>query len=198
MEERELVRRAMDGDVFAYGKLVKRHQKAAFGVAYLITRNTQAAEDAIQEAFLNAYRAMEKFRSETPFKPWLLRIVRNEALKQIRSSGRVRKLEYKVYEENVTDLNGREPSPESELLTWERGDELLDAVKELREEDRLVIACRYFFDLSEKETAEAMGCPKGTVKSRLARSLARLRRMLSGSALEAKIGRGEKKGERSG
>ena len=67
------------------------------------------------------------------------------------------------------------PSPEAALLGSERREELLAAIAELSEADRQVIACRYFLDLSEDETAAALGCARGTVKSRLARSFGRLR-----------------------
>ena len=70
---------------------------------------------------------------------------------------------------------GAVPSPEAALLDFERRDELLAAVAELPERDRQAIACRYFLDLSEEETAAALGCARGTVKSRLSRALGRLR-----------------------
>ena len=67
------------------------------------------------------------------------------------------------------------PSPESALLSAERRAELVDALNRLRSEDREVIACRYFLDLSEEDTAAALGWKRGTVKSRLSRALDRLR-----------------------
>ena len=178
MEERELVRRSRQGDVHAYGELVRQHQKIAFRVAYLVTKDTPAAEDVIQEAFVRAYRAISSFHPEAPFKPWLLQIVRNEALKHLRSSRRKARVEFRA-ENDLSLRAGVGPSPEEELLASERRAALIEAVKALREEDRLVIVYRYFFDLSERETAEALACPRGTVKSRLSRSIAKLRNSLS-------------------
>jgi RNA polymerase sigma-70 factor, ECF subfamily len=76
---------------------------------------------------------------------------------------------------------GAVPSPEAALLDLERRDELLAAVAGLPETDRQAIACRYFLDLSEEETAAALGCPRGTVKSRLSRALERLRERMEAS-----------------
>ncbi len=75
-----------------------------------------------------------------------------------------------------------EPTPELVALARERRQALLCALATLREEERLVVAYRYFLDLSEAEAAEALGCPRGTVKSRLSRALQRLRARLSGRA----------------
>jgi RNA polymerase sigma-70 factor (ECF subfamily) len=74
------------------------------------------------------------------------------------------------------------PSPEAALISGERHEELLAAVNGLREEDRLVIACRYFLELSEEETAAALGWRRGTVKSRLSRALDRLRAQIGEKA----------------
>jgi RNA polymerase sigma factor (sigma-70 family) len=76
---------------------------------------------------------------------------------------------------------GAVPSPEAALLDFERRDELLAAVAELPEHDREAIACRYFLDLSEEEMAAALGCARGTVKSRLSRALGRLRERMEAS-----------------
>ncbi|HTD78310.1 MAG TPA: sigma-70 family RNA polymerase sigma factor, partial [Chloroflexota bacterium] len=74
------------------------------------------------------------------------------------------------------------PSPEAAALLEERRQALLQAIRDLRDEDRLVVAYRYFFELSELEMAGALGCARGTVKSRLSRALGRLRGALAGMA----------------
>ena len=74
-----------------------------------------------------------------------------------------------------------EPSPERSVLAGERRAQLLAALNRLREEERLAVTCHYFLDLSEAEMAAALGCPRGTVKSRLSRALAHLRGLLSGA-----------------
>ena len=173
LEEHELVERARTGDAGAYAALVRGHQEIAFRTAYLITGNAADAEDAAQEGFVKAHRALHRFRAGEPLRPWLLTIVANEARNRVRAAGRRERLVLRVAEERRP--GGAVPSPEAALLDFEQREDLLAAVAGLPENDRQAIACRYFLDLSEEETAAALGCPRGTVKSRLSRALARLR-----------------------
>jgi RNA polymerase sigma-70 factor, ECF subfamily len=174
--ESELVERARRGDDRAYEELVRAHQGIAFRTAYLVTGSAADAEDAAQDAFVKAYRALGRFRPGAPFRPWLLRIVSNEARNRRRSAGRRAGLALRAAGEDPS--GGAAPSPEGALLASEQSGALLAAVNGLREEDRLVIACRYFLDLSEEETAAALDWRRGTVKSRLSRALGRLREQL--------------------
>lgn len=154
--------------------MVRRYQKIAFCVAYLITGDVDEAEDAMQEAFVKAYYAMGRFRVGAPFRPWLLRIVTNEARKRNRACRRRSRLGLVLSEDSFLRERA-DLSAEEGFLVAEKCAELLKAVEGLREEDRLVIACRYFLELSEAETAEALDWAKGTVKSRLSRAVGRLR-----------------------
>lgn len=142
----------------------------------MVVGSGNEAEDAAQEAFVKAYLALGRFRDGAPFRPWLLQIVVNEARNRRKSAGRRADLVQRVSLQHHGD---NEPSPESATLASERRQVLLDAVNTLREDERLVVACRYFLELSEAETAQALGCPRGTVKSRLSRALGRLRNELS-------------------
>jgi RNA polymerase sigma-70 factor (ECF subfamily) len=169
----ELVARAKRGDLDAYEEIVRRHQSIAFRTAWLITGSVAEAEEAAQDGFLKAHGALSRFREGAPLKPWLLTIVANEARNRVRSAGRRERLALRVAEERRP--GGAVPSPETALLDSERRDELLGALADLSERDRQAIACRYFLDLSEEETAAVLGCARGTVKSRLARALGRLR-----------------------
>jgi RNA polymerase sigma factor (sigma-70 family) len=171
-EDAGLVRRARDGDTSAFDELVMRHRDVAFRVAWLVTRNSHEAEDATQEAFVKAYYALPRFRSESPFRPWILRIVANEAKNRGRSSRRREALAVRAAARAgpAEDV----PSPEAEALASEDREVVLAAVERLGEADRLVIAYR-FFQLSEREMAEILGVRPGTVKSRLSRALTRLR-----------------------
>ena len=178
--DEELVQRARAGDAQAFGTLVERHQKAVAGFLLSVFHDPSAAEDAAQEAFVKAYAALSRFRLDAPFRPWILRIVANEARNRRRSAGRRAGLALRAAEDRRP--GDAAPSPESAVLADETRSTLLAAINDLRDEDREIIGARYFLDLSEAETAEALGLPKGTVKSRLSRALGRLREQLDGEA----------------
>jgi RNA polymerase sigma factor (sigma-70 family) len=175
-----LIEQARHGNAVAFGLLVQRYQEVAFRVAYLIAGDAHDAEDIAQDAFIKAYAGLARFRSEAPFRPWLLQIVANEARNRRRSAGRRAHLALRAAADQRNAVSGdAAPSPESAALADEQRQVLLDAVDTLREEDRQAIAYRYFLDLSEAEMADALGCARGTVKSRLSRALARLREQLA-------------------
>jgi RNA polymerase sigma-70 factor (ECF subfamily) len=178
--ESRLVARARAGDANAYEELVRLHGTIAFRTAYAVTGSAADAEEAAQDAFVKAYRALGRFRPDAPFRPWLLKIVANEARNRRAAGGRRRRLALRAGEERRTE--DAVPSPEAALLTRERSRELLDCLERLPERDRLVITCRHLLELSEAETAAALGCRRGTVKSRLSRALERLRAELGEEA----------------
>ena len=88
MNEAELIARAKRGDAAAYEELVRMYQGIAFRTAWLVAGNAADAEEAAQDGFVKAYRALWHFRTGAPFKPWLLRIVTNEARNRRRAAGR--------------------------------------------------------------------------------------------------------------
>jgi len=169
LTEGELVALARRGDGDAYASLVRAHSDIAFRTAMLITQNAAEAEDAAQDAFVKAWRALGRFREGEPWRPWLLKIVANEARNRRRSTGRRQALELRL----VPD--GQAGSAETAVLAGETRSTLLAALARLRDDDRLVLGCRYLLELSEAETAAALGVKAGTVKSRTARALERLR-----------------------
>ena len=179
-ENAELIERAQRGDVVAYEELVRRHQSAALRVASLILFGDDDAQDAVQEAFVKAYRALGRFRAGSPFGPWLFQIVANEARNRRRASGRRAGLAVRLAEDRPS--SDAAPSPEAAVLARERRSMLLAAIARLAEADRLVVGLRYFLDLDEARMAVALGVPRGTVKSRLSRALGRLRAELGTSA----------------
>jgi RNA polymerase sigma-70 factor (ECF subfamily) len=156
-DEGTLVALAKRGDAAAYEELVRMHQGIAFRVAYVAAGERGDAEEAVQDGFVKAYRALGRFRDGAPFRPWLLRIVANEARNRRRSAGR------------RTGLA---------LRAAERRDELLEALGRLDERDREVLVHRFLLELGEEETATALGIRRGTVKSRTSRALERLRAMV--------------------
>jgi RNA polymerase sigma-70 factor (ECF subfamily) len=174
--EAALVARARAGDVAAYEELVRRYQQVAFRVAYVIAGSAQEAEDAAQEGFLRAYRALSQLRADAPLRPWLLTIIANAARTRRANVARHPTLSLSVAADRAS--NEPDSSPEWAAVMAEQRRELLAAIQALRPDDREMIACRYLLDLSEAETAGVLGCPRGTVKSRLSRALQRLRQQL--------------------
>lgn len=148
------------------------HEAASFRVAYLLTGSAAEAEDAAQEGFVKAYLALGRFRAGEPFRPWILQVVGNEARNRRRAQGRRTGLVDRAIH---AFRGGTAPPPEVEVLAGESQSEVRAALARLREEERVVVTCRYLMDLSEAETAAALGIPAGTVKSRLHRALGRLR-----------------------
>jgi RNA polymerase sigma factor (sigma-70 family) len=169
--EVELVERARRGDADAYAELVRAHQAVAFRTALLICGDEAEAEEAAQDGFVKAHRALGRFRAGEPVRPWLLTIVANEARNRRRAAGRRAAATLRLAAAGPPSGT----SPEGEVLAAERRGALLAGLGSLRPDDRLVIGCRYLLDLSEAETAATLGIRPGTVKSRLSRSLERLR-----------------------
>jgi RNA polymerase sigma-70 factor (ECF subfamily) len=172
--EDRLVQRAKKGDAEAYGEIVTRYQALAQRTAYVILRDADAAQDAAQEAFVKAYRSLDRFREGAPVRPWLLRIVANEAINRAKAASRHREVDLEVASSAPSDV----ASPEAQALATERRELLVHALNDMKEDDRIVIAYRYFFDLTEAEMADALGIARGTVKSRLSRAMSRLREQL--------------------
>ena len=152
---------------------MRTYQGIAFRTAYLLTGSSADAEEAVQTGFVKAWSGLRRFRPGAPFKPWLLRIVANEAHNRRRSARRRAELELRAAAAHPS--GDAAPSPEGAALGSEHRAELLAAVNELGDRDRDVLTCRYFLELSEEETASVLGVRRGTVKSRTARALDRLR-----------------------
>ena len=178
-DEQQLIAASKAGDHRAYAQLLERHQTVAFRAAFLITGSAAEAEDAMQEACVKAWLTLRRFRKGAPFRPWLVRIVVNEARNRRRGAGRRAALVLRLAP--AVSGTGSAPSAENEVLAGEQRATLASAVGRLREDDQLVIAARHFLGLSEAETALALGLRTGTVKSRLSRALGRLQTELEAS-----------------
>jgi RNA polymerase sigma factor (sigma-70 family) len=166
-----LVATALGGDLAAYGHLVRRHAPLAKRLA-VVWGAGDDAEDVVQEAFVRAWSALPRFRPGEEFRPWLLAIVRNLTRNSLRARGRRAAREtFAATAWPVIDV----ADAEQEAIDAVRRDQLLAGVRRLPEGLREVVACRYLLELSEAETAAALGLPTGTVKSRLHRALGRLR-----------------------
>lgn len=174
LDDATLVALSKEGDQRAFGVLVRRYQAPVARLAGFVAGSFDAAEDITQETFVKAHKALGRFQDGAPFRPWILRIAANTAKNHRRSLGRRARLSAKVAAlpaESTADWSDR--IAESAVL--------LAAFERLRPDDRVVVTLRYFEDLSERDMASVLGCAPGTVKSRLARALGRLRAELEGS-----------------
>ncbi len=174
IDDAEAVTRARGGDLDAYAVLVARYTLRAHRAAFLLGAGEES-DDVVQEAFVKAFRHLSRFRVGEPFGPWLLRIVANETRNLTRSRRRRAALTLRL---SSVESEGTADGPVDEVLAAERRARLLAAVNALPDRERQVLACRYFLDLSEAETAQVLEWPLGSVKSRTWRALNRLRGQL--------------------
>ena len=171
--DHELVARAREGDPDAFCALLERHRVVALRVGYAIAGVD--AEDAVQEAMVKTFRHLDRFRAGSAFRPWFLAIVANEARNRRRASGRQDAVSLRLRAHAGSERAAWERSAEDGAIAGEQRARLLTAVAALSDRDREIVALRYFAGLTEAETGDALGCPIGTVKSRLSRAIERLR-----------------------
>jgi RNA polymerase sigma-70 factor (ECF subfamily) len=183
-----LVGRARNGEQDAFAELVRRYSTIAHRTAMLIAGPADA-EDAVQEALVNAFYALHRFRVESAFKPWLLTIVANAARNRVRTSGRQPRVRDRLAADRAVGSVHAVASAEALALDAAERHRLAAAVDRLSPNARLVVTCRYLLELSEAETAQVLDLPAGTVKSRLSRALDALRADLAERSSETGGGR---------
>jgi len=163
-----------------------------YGYAMVLTRNHAEAEDLVQETYVRALRAMSRLRADSNMKGWLLKILRNLWLNQLRKRRTgPRILDTDVGDglvENIVDSGKDAYATYLEKTETER---VRSAIQQLPVEFREIILLREFDDLSYKEIADLLDCPAGTVMSRLARARAKLRVILSSTPTRPEPARSE-------
>ena len=178
MSEREidqaLVERAQKGDKQAFEQLVGKYQRKLGRLLSRFIRDHAEVEDVAQEAFIKAYRALPEFRGESAFYTWLFRIAVNTAKNYLTAQGR-RPPELDVDCSDAEQQEGAEAmhelaSPESLVLSDEIHRMVMATLESLPEDLRTAITLREIEGLSYEEIAEIMGCPVGTVRSRIFRA----------------------------
>ncbi|MGW3250127.1 RNA polymerase sigma factor [Streptomyces fungicidicus] len=173
-----MIARVRAGEPEAYAELVRAHTGIALRAAAALGAGADA-EDVVQQAFVKAYCALGRFRDGTAFRPWLLSIVANESRNTVRAAVRRNSLadrEAALVEAKPVIPESADPAVAT--LETERRGALVAALEKLGEEHRLVVTYRYLLEMDERETAQALGWPRGTVKSRLNRALRKLERLL--------------------
>lgn len=169
-EESELARRAAHGDHDAFAEIVRRHQSAVYNVARRLLGDRHEAEDAAQEAFLRAYRFLDRYDPHRPLRPWLQRIAVNVCLNRPKSGQTERFLD-----EGLPPFTEPAPGPEAQTVIRERNARLRAELLRLPPRYRVVIELRHFQELSYEEIARELNRPLSDVKS----DLFRARRLLA-------------------
>ena len=183
MDEQQAIQRLKTGDSSGLEFLVLRHQVKAVRTAYLITRDPGLAEDVVQDAFLQVYRAIRGFDSSRPFEPWFMRSVVNASVKMMQKSARQVEVGDEADESILAELISRGESVEEQVESIEIQTQIWDAMQKLSPRQRAVIVQRYFLEMSEKEMAEESGTAPGTVKWLLNAARERLRGLLGRSEI---------------
>lgn len=182
-DEQALISAAQRGDVHAFNQLVRKYQRTAYNVAYRVLSNSDNAADAVQDAFVSAYRAIAKFRGGS-FKAWILRIVTNACYDQLRR--RQRRPEeslddlLEVEADHASILTDESESPEEHALRQELGSAIQRGLQELPDDQRVAVVLSDIQGYSYDEIAQVTGVALGTVKSRISRGRSALRDYLQG------------------
>lgn len=172
--DHQLVERVLKGDNRAFTLLVLRYQHKVLGLISRFVKDPHEAEDVAQEAFLKTYRALHNFRGDSAFYTWLYRIAVNTAKNHLVSRGR-RPPSTDVDMEDAqqaddTSLLHEIDSPEANMEREDLRRVIYQAIDELPEELKTAFSLREFSGLSYEDITEIMGCPVGTVRSRIFRA----------------------------
>lgn len=172
--DQQLVERAQKGDKRAFDLLVKKYQHKIIGIIGRYVHDHAEVQDVAQEAFIKAYRALDKFRAESAFYTWMYRIAINTAKNYLVSKGRRPPgSDLDIGDAEVVDQSGRLSdidTPEASVARDQLEAAVFEAIENLPEDLRTAITLREFDGLSYEDIAAIMQCPVGTVRSRIFRA----------------------------
>lgn len=172
--DQQLVERAQKGDTRAFDLLVKKYQHKILGLIGRYVQDHAEVQDVAQEAFIKAYRALGKFRSESAFYTWMYRIAINTAKNHLVSKGRRPPgSDMDIADAEILDHSGRLAdieTPESALARDQLETAVYEAIENLPDDLRTAITLRELDGLSYEDIANIMQCPVGTVRSRIFRA----------------------------
>jgi RNA polymerase sigma-70 factor (ECF subfamily) len=165
--ELDWLRQAKKGDDLAFSRLVEAYQKPVYNLCYRMLGNAGDAEDAAQETFIRAYKAIQRYDTSRKFSTWLLTIASNYCIDQHRR----KKLPTFSYDALETpDLPAKNKGMEAILMQGEYEDEVAELLDHLNPKDRSAVVLRYWYEYSYDEIAESLGLTVSAVKSRLHRA----------------------------
>ena len=173
----DAIRSLKGGDINGLEKLVARYQGKAIRTAFLVTQDESTAEDVVQDVFIRFYERIRHFDETRPFEPYFMRSVVNAALNAVRKEYRGKPLPFEDTSELEALLDKAASAAEQAELK-ELNRRILDALRKLPPRQRAAIVQRYYLEMNEKEMAEALKAPAGTVKWLLNTARKRLRSLL--------------------
>lgn len=203
LPDAQLVIRTQGGDTRAFDELVRRYRDKVFRLAFKILRHEDDAAEALQDAFLSAFRGLKNFKAESTFSTWLYRVTTNAALMKYRKrrDGHISLEQSQSREEGaqpieLADWSALPPEMLEDSETW---DVLQEAVEQLPDDLRVVFLRRDWLEESNAEVADELGLTVAAVKSRLHRARIQLRDRLSrhfaGKSARRVVRRGESEAE---
>lgn len=174
--DRKLIENTLQGDLEAYGELVREYQTSVFNVCYRILGNRRDAEDRTQDAFVRGYHHLESFDLQRPFGPWIRTVAANLCYNMLNKS---RPTTMPLLDEHDIPRGGGTNTPEEWLLKMEKQQEIYEAIWQLPAHHRVAIELRHFQDLSYQEIADELEMPINTVRSHIYRARNKLAELLS-------------------
>ncbi len=178
MDDLQAIRRLKAGDIGGLEILAARYQRKAVQTAYLITHDEQLAEDVAQETFVRLYQRIGRYDEARPFAPYLLRSVANAALNTIEKTSRWVQYDAGTDVQRVTELLCEASSVEEQAEAARLKGEVARALAELPPRQRAAIVQRYYLGMNEREMAETLAAPPGTIKWLLSAARNRMRDLL--------------------
>jgi RNA polymerase sigma-70 factor (ECF subfamily) len=165
--EAEWLKRAQQGDTESFSRLVELYNRSIFNLCYRMLGNANDAEDAAQEAFIRAYKAIHRYDPSRKFSTWLMSIASNYCIDQHR---RKKLPSFSIDALEEPNFGDNSPSLEGQVMHGEQHEEIMDLLEYLKPKDKAAIIMRYWYDYSYDEIAETLSITSSAVKSRLHRA----------------------------
>lgn len=179
--DQQLMLQVADGDLEAYGELVRRHQQTAWRVAYRLLGDPAEAEDAAQQAFLKIFEAASRYRPTAAFSTYLYRVVTRHCLDRMEKKK-------PLYVDELPPCKDDRQGPRALLESRQRRRQIRESIEELPRRQRTAIVLFHFEGLSYDEIAESMECSRKAVERLLARGRSRLASVLTPLSPREQIG----------
>lgn len=178
-EDLAQVARFLEGEESAFTSLVNKYRKTVYAIAFKFTHNHQEADDLTQDTFVKAYQGLAKFRKDSSFKTWLLRIATNLSINTTKS-GRIRKDSGEAPESDSQAIQIR---PLESMIAFERKRKLYQAMVKLPPRQREALTLKSLQDMRCQEVADIMECSVGTVKANVFNAMKNLKKLLESESV---------------